>query len=86
MKASNVCYVLPVPGVTGVRELLRLHADVHLFVGLDINQSVVHHVLNVSESVGDVLCVDSRRGPGTGPPVSETDNKFLSSVLLLCFF
>lgn len=62
--------VIPVPGVAGVRELLGLHPYLHLFLGLDIDDGMVHHVLDVSKAVRDVLGVSAWVCSGSWAPIS----------------
>lgn len=62
--------VIPVPGVAGVGELLGLHPNLHLFLGLDIDDGMVHHVLDVSKAVCDVLGVSAWVCSGSWAPIS----------------
>lgn len=62
--------VIPVPGVAGVGKLLGLHPYLHLFLGLDIDDGMVHHVLDVSKAVRDVLGVSAWVCSGSRAPIS----------------
>lgn len=62
--------VIPVPGVAGVGKLLGLHPYLHLFLGLDIDDGMVHHVLDVSKAVRDVLGVSAWVCSGSWAPIS----------------
>lgn len=62
--------VIPVPGVAGVGKLLGFHPNLHLFLGLDIDDGMVHHVLYVSKAVRDVLGVSAWVCSGSRAPIS----------------
>lgn len=62
--------VIPVPGVAGVGKLLGFHPNLHLFLGLDIDDGMVHHVLDVSKAVRDVLGVSAWVCSGSWAPIS----------------
>lgn len=62
--------VIPVPGVAGVGKLLGFHPNLHLFLGLDIDDGMVHHVLYVSKAVRDVLGVSAWVCSGSWAPIS----------------
>lgn len=66
----SVIIIIPVPGVAGVGELLGLHPYLHLFLGLDIDDGMVHHVLDVSKAVRDVLGVSAWVCSGSWAPIS----------------